>query len=196
MAEMQRQQQYLNVPIFYPQRFIRTPAGKVVADRSYNTRAMTEAYLKFQGPNASMPGVEYDWDPARPGTLTLRMPSGDAITTVVTNRIQNSPASNRLDTVERTQTFKETDQGPQGKAFQTVTKWLWKDPETLAGPATEDLQLIATQQVTEYLSLYADVVQVIKTLGGPVAVSNYRVALKRLADGDTPQSGPSQKIPP
>eukprot|EP00667_Euglena_gracilis_P010511 EG_transcript_10708 len=196
-AEMRRMEAYLNVPFFYPQRFIRNPAGKVVADRRFNTQAMAEAYIRFQGYDPSaMPSVGYEWDAANPGILTLQLPSGEILTTIVTNRVQDSAGPGRLDTVERSQQFKERALQPQqGKAYQTVTKWLWKDLPTVAGPAPQDLQLIATQQVTEYLSADADLLKVLRTLGGPVAVYNYRIALKRLPPRATPQSGPSRRLP-
>lgn len=39
-----------------------------------------------------MPSVGYEWDAANPGILTLQLPSGEILTTIVTNRVQDSAA--------------------------------------------------------------------------------------------------------
>jgi hypothetical protein len=57
--ELDRMEGYVNVPFFYPQRFIRNANGKVVADRSFNTKAMADAYIRKQGYEPSqMPDVD------------------------------------------------------------------------------------------------------------------------------------------
>jgi hypothetical protein len=165
----------LNKPVHYLLSFIRNPSGRVVLDRRYNIAAMLSAY--YGSLDALLRTVS--WDIRDPNELSLRLPSGGAVQTRVTRRLQESPGPQRLDTSEYfRQTFSSEDGlGTRVKASQCFTKYKWRTAEEAA--VAGGVQIVATQVVSEFLSSFDDGTLLMRSMGKPVVVYMYKMAMVR-----------------
>lgn len=80
--------------VHYQVRFYRNEQGKVIADRAFNAKSITEAYL---GPKTVR---EVVFDPQRPDRQTVLLLSGSRAELYITQRRSQSPEPSQFNTLE------------------------------------------------------------------------------------------------
>ena len=152
----------------YPLRFIRNSLGKVVFDRSYNTQMLAEA-TSGRGVMTSM-----DWDVDDPNTLRAGIADGRSIFFRVTQRSEEFPKPDRIETSEVAEVVFDTGvpgSQPRVKSNRTFTKWKWRSlKEAGDGPA-----IVASQTVYDYLTAFDE--GFMESRGQAVTEYSYRMAM-------------------
>ena len=164
----------LNRTLRYEQCFIRNSKNKLVADRSINTKNITEAIL---GPRDD---IRYTWNMDDPNVLKIRFKGLD-IFTRVTRRFSSAgddvASADATKTMETSELFEQVfDKGvgrPKVKASRLITKWKWRDPkDTPEGQPT----IIASQTLNNYVTpIDSDDIS-FTNLSEPASVFKYRMA--------------------
>jgi hypothetical protein len=142
----------LNRTMRYEQCFVRNGKSRLVADRSLNTRKITEAILGPQRDDA----IRYEWNIDDPNVLRMHMKGLD-IFTRVTRRFSSAGDddinSDQLTNMETSELFEQVfDKGagaPRVKASRLITKWKWR---SLANTPEGQPQIIASQTLNNYVT--------------------------------------------
>jgi hypothetical protein len=132
--------------IKYSVLFIEDGRGHVVSDRRFNTASLLSLYTAY---NADELSSMVEWDVKNPGRLNLRMP-----TTYISSRVSKrwEDASNvgadRLETSEFMEQVFDIGNGSKVKAFQTFTKYHWRDLDKVI--FKDSSEIVAAQVVSEF----------------------------------------------
>jgi hypothetical protein len=115
-ASMERAIKDQGRSVRYPVRFYRNEQGKVIADRAFNAKSITEAYL---GPKTVR---EVVFDPQRPDRQTVLLLSGSRGELYITQRRSESPEPSQFNTLEFYRQVLGTLTGvPKTKDIEAVT---------------------------------------------------------------------------
>jgi len=169
----QRAKSELNRPLAYEQRFMRGPNGKVIADRSYNVTSITKATV-----GADL--VEnIEWEAENPNVMRIKLKGGPGIYTRVTRRFEDDhPEDRKLETSEVVEQVFETanDFGPpKVKGSRCLTKYKWRSEEQ----AKDKPVIIATQVVSDFVTVFDGEARVFEAQGRPSIVYTYRMSFQR-----------------
>lgn len=132
--------------IKYSVSFIDDGHGHVVSDRRFNTASLLSLYTGYSIDELSS---MVEWDVKNPGRLNLRMSSA-YISSTVSKRWEDvsNVGADRLETSEFMEQVFDTGNGSKVKAFQTFTKYHWRDLGKII--SKESPEIVAAQVVSEF----------------------------------------------
>ena len=168
MKVVERAQADVGKQQIYPIRFIRNSLGKVVFDRSYNTQMLAEA----TSGRGVMRGI--DWEVDDPNTLKADIADGRSIFFRVTQRSEETPKPDTIETSELAEVVFDTGVSgsqPKVKSNRTFTKWKFRPVKDAGdGPL-----IVASQTVYDYLTAFDD--SFMDSRGQSVTEYSYKMAM-------------------
>lgn len=168
----------LGMPMGYSVRFFRGSSGKVILDRQFNTSSLLEMY---NGPGRGMRD-SINWDPNDPNILKVSLPGNGSALTRVTRRSENILGPDKLETSEYSQqVFSSPNNNiPRLTASQCFTKYKWRSEEVASKDGGS--VIVATQVVSNYLTVADGEQRMIEAMGSPISILTYRLAFTRHND--------------
>ena len=165
----------MNKTLRYEQCFVRNGKNRLVADRSVNTKNITEAIL---GPRDD---IRYEWNIEDPNVLRIHIKGLDIFTRVTRRFSSAGDNENGASTTDRnletSELFEQVfDKGlgkPKVKCSRLITKWKWR---SLQDTPEGQPQIIATQVLNNYVTPIDSADLSFTNLSEPSSVFKYRMA--------------------